>query len=337
MLISSGKSLKGLTSLKVGGTAKFLCFITSEGDLEEFHRFSLEEGLPMIVVGELTNTFFTDSEINALIAMMTIKGIRIMNEFPDSAIVELKAGENWDRAVQWSVSEGLSGIEALSGIPGSVGAAPVQNIGAYGTELADVFVRCRVYDTQEKVFKDMSLQDCQFSYRNSIFKKKDNPYVIVSVTLELKKTKPEIPAYKDVEHYFRHAKRKPTLKQIRDAILLIRSKKLPDPKMVPNCGSFFINPIVSEDVAQKLLTTEPDMPHFVVDSGVKLMAGWLIEKAGLKGKSFGNVSVSKDNALVLTTNGKATYEEVMSARDEIVEEVRDRFGVELNQEPQVIS
>lgn len=336
MLISSGKSLRGLTSIKIGGTAKFLSIITCEGDLNEFFQFSKGEKVPMIVVGELTNTFFKDDELKALIAMMNIRGIRIMEDFGDSTIIEVKAGENWDRVVSWAVSRDLSGIESMSGIPGSMGAGPVQNIGAYGTELSDVFIRARVFDRRDETYKELSLNECDFSYRNSIFKNLNNPYIIVSVTMELKKAKPEIPAYKDVETYFKKAKRRPTLKQIRNAILDIRSKKLPDPKLIPNCGSFFVNPIVSKDVAEKLLEKFPKMPYFEVESGIKLFAGWLIENTGLKGKDFGNVAIYKQNALVITTNGKASYKELQSVVNEIVERVRENFGVVLEQEPRVV-
>lgn len=336
MLISSGKSLKGLTSLKVGGTSKYLSFITSESDLIEFHKFTREKEIPMVVVGELTNTFFKDGEFNAMVAIMAIKGIRIMEDFGNSTIIEVKAGENWDRVVAWAVSRDLSGIESMSGIPGSMGAAPVQNIGAYGSEISNVFIKARVYDTRDETFKELSLNECHFSYRNSVFKKKNNPYIIISVTMELKKAKPEIPKYKDVEDYFKKAKRRPNLKQIRNAILEIRSKKLPDPKTIPNCGSFFINPIIQRDVAEKLFKKFPKIPYFESDEGIKIYAGWLIENAGLKGKDFGNVSIYKSNALVLTTNGKASYKEVENAIEEIVDKVERTFGIKLVQEPQVL-
>lgn len=336
MLISSGKSLKGLTSLKVGGTAKYLCFISSESELEEFYRFSKEEHVPMVIVGEMTNTFFGDKEIKALIAIMAMKGIRVISDFSDSSIIEIKAGENWDGVVEWSIQNGLSGIESMSGIPGSVGAAPVQNIGAYGSELSDVFVRCHVFDKNDKTFKDIGLADCKFTYRNSIFKKENNPYIIVSVTIELKKSKPELPEYKDLQEYFKHFKRRPTSKQIRNAVLEIRSKKLPDPKVVPNCGSFFTNPIIETDKAKELINQYPTIPYFQTDKGVKIPAGWLIEKSGLKGKGFGNVSISKDNALVLTTNGDATFSEIIRAREFIKKEVQKNFGILLEQEPRII-
>lgn len=337
MLLGENKSLQSMTSLKVGGTARYFGLIASSDDVSDIVNFAKENQLPFVVLGGGCNTLAPDGVLDVVIGKMAIIGTRIHKDFDTSVQVEFGAGMNWDDIVEWSVSEGLSGIEALSGIPGSVGAAPIQNIGAYGTELSKVFVSCRAISTETGKEFHISLADCDFDYRNSNFKRYSGQYVITHVTLELSKKSPAIPEYKDVKEYFKKAKRKPTLRQIRNAILEIRSKKLPDPLTIPNAGSFFVNPILDRKVVEDLLVEFPDMPFFSVsEDKVKLLAGWLIDKAGLKGADFGNVGVYPKNALVLTTNGKATYAEVSEVAEKIKDAVRDIFRIDLEVEPRLL-
>jgi UDP-N-acetylmuramate dehydrogenase len=233
----------------------------------------------------------------------------------------------------------LVGIEALSLIPGTVGASPVQNIGAYGSEVKDTIVEVEVFDTEKREFSKISNKDCNFGYRDSIFKNEaKGRYIITEVTYRLNKSLPSIPKYPGVAKYFEDMEIvTPNLSQIRDAIIYIRKEKLPDSNTTPNVGSFFKNPIVLNDVANRIKIDFPDAKFFSVDERhIKVPAGWLIENAGLKGKSFGNVSVYDKNALVLVNMKDASFEDIISARDKIIKTVKERFGIVLEQEPEII-
>jgi UDP-N-acetylmuramate dehydrogenase len=233
----------------------------------------------------------------------------------------------------------LSGLEALSLIPGTVGGTPVQNVGAYGSEVKDTIVEVEVFDIQNKIIKILSNSDCKFKYRDSIFKNEDKgKYIIITVTYRLLKNFVKIPDYPGVKRYLiENNINNPHLKEIREAIIYIRNEKLPNPKELPNVGSFFKNPIVSKEFAMRMKNQYEGLTTFPTDDGgVKIPAGWLIENAGLKGKSFGNISVYDKNALILINNGEATKEDLSTAKNEIIKIVKDKFGIELEQEPEMI-
>jgi UDP-N-acetylmuramate dehydrogenase len=290
----------------------------------------------------------------------------------DTVLIKISAGLEWDKAVEQTVEMGLSGLEALSWIPGLVGASPVQNIGAYGAEIKDTIHTVHTYDLKEEKLIDFTNQECEFEYRNSIFKKNPGRYFIYAVTFSLlkisAKTTPSVPQYKDVISYFETKKiTSPTLQEIREAIIYIRKAKLPDPKETPNAGSYFGNPIVSIEKAETLLKKFPEMPMFdfnlapsVISSplsslrmrgsmdsrihendrrgqkesiGKKLFAGWLIDKAGLKGYEKGNFSIHKDHALVIIGNEKGSLSELLEFENYIKQKVFEMFGVELVREP----
>ncbi len=269
---------------------------------------------------------------------INILGFEIIEDKNDGVIIKVGAGENWDDVVLQSVTRGFSGLEALSAIPGTVGAAPVQNIGAYGSEIKNTLVSVECFNLQSGKFENLSNADCQFAYRSSIFNGKEKgKYIITSVSLKLSKNLPKIPEYADVKKYFIDLEiENPTLLQIRDAIVGIRLSKLPDPVKSPNVGSFFKNPILEKGSEAALRAASLGFPLFETEKGLKISAGFLIEKAGLKGKSFGNISVYDKNALVLTNNGKATFAELQSAKDEIIETVKKQFGIKLQPEPNFI-
>jgi len=338
MEILEDHSLKDFTSLRVGGNARYFGIIQSEKDIEAIHKFAKSKILPLLILGKGTNTIIKDSPLPRVVGLMEFTGINIKNDFEDSVYVEAYAGELWDDLVQWAVDHEYSGIEALSAIPGTVGAAPIQNIGAYGCELSDNLVNVKVYDTDLEEFVFLGLEECHFNYRDSIFKSNLEKYIVVSITLELSKNKPEIPQYKDTQLYFAGRKTRPSLKSIRKAIVEIRSKKLPDPSVVPNAGSFFKNPILEKEVVAELLRKYPEAPYFKVnDEQIKIYAGWLIEKIGLKGKTFGeNVALHKNNSLVLITNGNATFKDIGKAKKEITELIKKKFDITLEMEPIVI-
>lgn len=337
MEILENHPLKNYSSMKIGGNAKYFSVIESPDEVALLHDFAESNNLPITVIGRGTNTIFKEGNLNRTFGLMNIKGIHLVNDFPESCQVEAMAGETWDDFVDWAVERELSGIEALSAIPGTVGAAPVQNIGAYGSELSDVFVNVRAYDLENKEFVILGLRDCDFGYRDSFFKKFPNKFVIISVTLELSKKKPEIPKYKDVQLHFLGRKTKPSLKAIRKAIIDIREKKLPNPDRIPNCGSFFKNPIIANEQAIQILQRFPEMPHYKVDEdNIKLYAGWMIEQIGFKGKVFENIAIYENNSLVLINNGKATLKELEQAKKKILSKIKDNFKIELEMEPQIL-
>jgi UDP-N-acetylmuramate dehydrogenase len=280
--------------------------------------------------------------------------------------VQIDAGLEWDKAVEQTVEMGLSGLEALSFIPGLVGASPVQNIGAYGSEVKDTIGAVHTYDIREKKFVDFQNAKCEFEYRNSIFKKNPGRYFIYAVTFNLSKETPHVPQYKDVILYFENKNvYTPSLKEIRETIIHIRKTKLPNPKETPNAGSYFGNPIISKETAEALLKKFPDMPMFDFDPSPsvippplsslrmrgsmdsrlhgndkqkykKLFAGWLIEHAGLKGYEKGNFSIHKNHALVLIGNGKGNLNELLEFENYIKQKVFEMFGVELEREPVLV-
>jgi UDP-N-acetylmuramate dehydrogenase len=273
----------------------------------------------------------------------------------NTVLVKIDAGLEWDKAVEQTVELGLSGLEALSWIPGLVGASPVQNIGAYGSEAKDTISTAHTYDTLENKFIDFKNEECEFEYRNSIFKKNPGRYFIYAVTFTLSNTlltkarpwicssvntpslSPLIPQYKDVISYFESRNiSSPTLKEIREAIIEIRKAKLPNPTETPNAGSYFGNPIISKEKADELFQKFPDMPMFDFGTNKKLFAGWLIDKAGLKGYEKDNFNIHKNHALVIIGNGKGTLEELIEFENYIKQKVFKMFGVELEREPVVV-
>ena len=331
--------IKQYSTLRVGGQFRYFGVVEKIEDLKEAINFTKEKDVKIFILGGGSNMVFSDGVINVLALKIEIKGFSVVSEADDHTDIKVGAGETWDDIVSQTVHMGLSGFESLSSIPGTVGAGPVQNIGAYGSEVKDTLLEVEVYEiTTGKIF-NIPNKDCKFGYRDSIFKNEaKGKYVIISVIYRLSKSVPLIPDYHDVKKYFiENNINAPTLKQIREAIIDIRNEKLPNPKEVPNVGSFFKNPIVLNEVAYKIIEEFPNAKFFTLkDDLTKIPAGWLIENAGLKGESFGNVSVCDKNALVLVNNGNATSEDIIKARDEIVRIIKDKFGIVLEQEPEII-
>ncbi len=284
--------------------------------------------------------------------MSSIKLVSVRPDLTENNLITIEAGLEWDKAVEQTVEMGLSGLEALSWIPGLVGASPVQNIGAYGAEVKDTIQVVHTYDMKEKKFVDFSNEECDFGYRNSIFKKNPGRYFIYAITFALARARlsvqpsmtrarlsvnPSVPQYKDVISYFESKNiLAPTLREIREAIIEIRKAKLPDPKEKPNVGSYFGNPIISKETTEKLLQKFPDIKMYEVENGMKLFAGWLIDKAGLKGYEKGNFSIHKNHALVLIGNGKGNLDELLEFESYIKQKVFEMFGVELIREPVLV-
>lgn len=329
-------NLKNITTFGLPAEVNVFKINDSQQIIEYFNKHSDE---PYFVLGGGSNIIYSSSISVKNILKIEIPGIQILEDNGHDVIVKIGAGVVWDEVVGWSINNNLSGIEALSAIPGTTGAAPVQNIGAYGAEIKDVLKSLTAYDIKNHKFIDISNKDCNFSYRQSIFKSTHkNQYIIVSVVLKLSRHLPKIPNYPAVINYFNENNiTTPTSKDIRKLIKEIRWSKLPHPEELGNCGSFFENPIVDAFLASKLKESYPDMPVYEIDNNLaKIPAGYLIESVGLKGAQMGRVGTYEKNALVLVNLGGAEYSDVLSAKNTIINAVKDKFGIELKNEPEII-
>lgn len=313
--------IKNYSSLKIGGQFRYFASVNNKDDLDDIFIFVEKHEVPIFILGGGSNIVFSDGVINVLALKIEIKNLEIIEETDEYAKIKVGAGGIWDNFIEKTIEMNLSGLESLSAIPGTVGATPVQNVGAYGSEVKDTIIGVEVFDIKENIIKNLSNKDCNFRYRDSIFKNEaKGKYIIIAVIFKLKK----------VSNNFDLLKK-------REEIINTRWSKLPRPEELPNVGSFFKNPIVSKDVADKILKDFPNGKFFDADESMtKIPAGWLIDMAGLKGKSFGNVAVYDKNALVLINTGNATKEDILNTRDEIVKIVKDKFDITLEQEPEVI-
>ena len=324
--------------MKIGGNASYVNKITSQDELQQAYKNSKKQSQPIYVIGGGSNLIAPDEGFAGVILIIQIMGTKVVEYNQQTVTVTAGAGEIWDNLVKQMVERNLSGIEAMSGIPGTVGAAPVQNIGAYGQELADTFVSLQAYDTQNDTFVTLTKVECGFAYRNSIFRSTyAGRYIITSVTLELNKKPPQPPFYDSLQKYMTGHRvdiATVTVQTIRDAVLKIRSNKLPDPTQLPNAGSFFKNPIVEKNLSDTILSSHPDMPFYPIDdSHVKIPAGWLIQTCELKGKTLHGIKVHDNNAVVLINQSANGYTDLALARQEIVNAVQQKFNITLVQEP----
>lgn len=341
MKIVENVDLSKYSTMRVGGKAKYFAEIESVDDLSEAVEFTKEKSIPLIMIGGGSNLIWQDKGFEGLVIINRIKGKKIINEDKDSAIVELASGEDWDRAVQWSVDKNLSGIEQLSYIPGRVGATPVQNVGAYGREVADVLVSVKAYDNLDEKFVTIDKKDCDFGYRTSRFKTKDKGrFLITAVVLKLSKHSAKPPFYASLEKWLEENNVTDfSPKNIRKGVIAIRTKKLPDPDIVANNGSFFANPIISYADFEDLKIKFPDVASWPTnDDKVKISAGWLIENAGFKDfhdKETGMATWDKQSLVLINERAKSS-DDVMKFKQKIVNAVQEKFGIKLEQEPEII-
>lgn len=330
---SENYSLKQHNTFGIDARAKYFFEFTEPNDLLVFLNAneSLKEE-KLIVIGEGSNILFLN-DFDGLVIHPHIPGIQIVKEDRQNIWVEVGAGEVWDEFVQYAVDFGLGGIENLSLIPGSVGAAPVQNIGAYGQEVGNVVAKVKGFDLEARLIREYSAELCEFGYRSSIFKSslKDR-FIITSVVFKLEKFPEYILNYGQVEEKAK-AKGEINLKTIREAIIEIRQSKLPDVKELGNAGSFFKNPEVDSAIAEKLKFQFENIPVYPAKNGkTKLAAGWLIEKTGWKGVREGEVGVHEKQALVLVNYGTATGQQIYDFSEKIKQSVFEKFGVDLERE-----
>ena len=287
------------------------------------------------VLGGGSNILFKNNIVKPIIKI-EIKGIEIEKENDNEIFISVGAGENWSDFVDWCVKRDYGGIENLSLIPGNVGSAPIQNIGAYGVELESVFYSCNAISVDEKQLKKFTNEDCQFSYRNSIFKEKlKNKYIITNVVFRLTKLNHKINiSYKPLKELLQKENiSKPTIKNISDLVKQIRQSKLPDPKVIGNCGSFFKNPIVSRKKFESLKLKHSLIPYYLINEGeYKIPAAWLIEKCGFKGIIDGKTGTHKNHSLVIINQGGATGKEIYNFSQKIKKSVLKKFNILLEEE-----
>jgi UDP-N-acetylmuramate dehydrogenase len=307
MTIQNNFSLKKYNTFGIEAKAKQFVAVHSIEDLNTILKEHQSE--PKFILGGGSNMLLTQ-DIQSLVIHIDLKGKKVLKEDDDFVWVESQAGENWHEFVLWTIDQNFGGLENMSLIPGNVGTTPVQNIGAYGTEIKDTFVSCEAMAIAAQVMKTFTKEDCHFGYRESIFKHEaKDQFIITSVVFKLTKRNHKInTSYGDIiKELEKQNVTTPTLKDVSNAVIAIRQSKLPDPKELGNSGSFFKNPIIAKEQYEKVHALHPEMPHYVVsETEVKVPAGWLIEKAGFKGKRFGDAGIHKNQALVLVNYGNAT-------------------------------
>ena len=328
--------LKNYVTMRLGGNARFMTDIHSSAEVAQIVQKAAAQNLHMYVLGGGSNTVVRDEGFDGLVLRNRIPGFEVVADTASDTTIKIGAGEDWDSVVKRTVDMNLIGIECLSAIPGTAGAAPVQNIGAYGQEVAETLISLEAYDIQDGQHVTLTNEQCGFSYRHSIFRGESaGRYIITSITLRLYKAAPQPPFYRAVQDYLdTNNVTLYTAKALRDAVMAIRKDKLPDPKERPNNGSFFKNAIVEDWQLSDLRAKYPDVPSYDMPDGrFKVPTGWLIEQTGLKGQLLHGMRVHDKNALVLINESAASYADLAAARDEIIGAVRDTFRIIIEQEP----
>lgn len=337
MQIQNNISLRNHNTFGIDAKAKHFVSVSSVTELEEILR--LKDYPNRFILGGGSNMLLT-KDVDALVIHVSIKGIEIVSENSTSVVVKVNAGENWHEFVLWCLEHDFGGIENLSLIPGNVGSAPIQNIGAYGVELKDVFLSCESIDVENMSMKTFSKEECKFDYRESIFKHQvKGRYIITSITLQLSKNYHKLSTdYGTISDQLKvMGIENPTIQDISKAVIAIRQTKLPNPKEIGNSGSFFKNPIISLNRFNTLKTIFPDIPSYTVsEKEVKVPAGWLIEKAGFKGKTFGDYGVHNKQALVLVNYGGAKGTDILKLAKLIQKTVRRIFNINIETEVNII-
>jgi UDP-N-acetylmuramate dehydrogenase len=293
--------------------------------------------LPRLVLGGGSNLLITRDEVDLLVLHMALAGREIVGETPGAILVRAQAGENWHAFVQWTLDQGLGGLENMSLIPGTVGASPIQNIGAYGAEVKDLFHSLTAFDFATGATRTMDAAACRFGYRDSVFKHGEGRgLAVLDVTFALPRAwRPNL-RYAELAQALQDVAA-PTPREVSDAVIAIRRRKLPDPLEIGNAGSFFKNPVVAREQCERLLDAWPNLVHHPQPDGTeKLAAGWLIDQCGWKGRSLGRAGVYPKQALVLVNNGGASGPEVLALARAIQADVQERFGVLLEPEPVMI-
>lgn len=342
MHIQENVSLRDYSTMRLGGTARYLADITNASEIPEVIQWAKAQKLPTIMIGGGSNIIWSDAGFPGLVLVNKIKGYEVISQEAEHLYVRVGAGENWDETVQKLVTTGYSGVEELSLIPGTVGATPIQNVGAYGREVKDVLVSVEAYDQEANKMVHIRGDECGFGYRTSRFKTTDKSrFFITAMTLHLLKQPPQPPFYSALQQYLEQQGATSFSPQvIRDAVIAIRSAKLPDPATVANNGSFFHNPIVSTDQARQLQNEYPGMPLWPTDeTHTKLSAAWLVEQAGFKDVHDQETGMATwtTQPLVIVNERANTTADLLRFKQKIVDAVQQKFGILLEQEPELVA
>jgi UDP-N-acetylmuramate dehydrogenase len=327
-------SLKPYNTFGIEAQTKYFYKVEDPTQLQ--HIFSQNKEIPFRIIGGGSNVLLTQN-FEGLSLLIANKGIELLDESPTGVTLEVQAGENWHDFVLWCLDQNYGGVENLSLIPGSVGAAPIQNIGAYGVELSSVFKSCKALNVDTLKEENLTKTRCEFEYRSSIFKThQKGKYIITSVCFELQKpphqTKVEYGALKSL---FKNSS--PTIQEIAAAVIAIRESKLPNPKILGNSGSFFKNPVISESHFKSLKSQYPELPSYRAPKGlVKIPAGWMIDKLGFKGSQHGDAAVHEKQALVLVNSGNASGKDILALAQKIQVAVKKAFDISLETEVNIL-
>lgn len=339
--IEENTALRPLTTLGITATADFLIHITEAKQLPEAVAFAADKQLPIFILGGGSNVVLGQDRLQCVALKVELSGREILEQTADHTDIKVGAGENWDAFVGWTVEQNLSGIEALSLIPGTVGGAPVQNVGAYGQEVKTTITNVEAFDTTTGEIAAIPNADCEFAYRDSMFKHEGkNRYIVTAVTFRLLPAdKATLPEYATLQAELdRRNITTPTIKDIRESVIAVRQARLPNPAITPTAGSFFHNPIIATEEAKRALANHPDLPNWPVDeSKTKLSAAWMVEQCGFKGQVKAGVGIYDQQALALINPGHKSAKEVLAFRDQIIAVTKQKFGVTLTMEPELIS
>lgn len=337
LVVSESVSLKPFNTFGVEVRARLFAEAHDDAEVREALALASARGIPLQVIGGGSNLLLT-ADVDALVLRMASRGLRLLGDDGEQVLVEAEAGEPWHPFVLWTLEQGLAGLENLSLIPGTVGAAPMQNIGAYGVEIKDVFAGLTAMDRLSGELRDFSLEECAFGYRDSLFKREVGRWLILRVRFKLSRALSLHLDYGPVRQRLQEqGVDAPTALDVSRAICSIRSEKLPDPAQLGNAGSFFKNPLVPAGLAERLRGEHADLVAYPqADGQVKLAAGWLIERAGWKGYRDGDAGVHRLQALVLVNYGAATGLQLLDLAQRIQANVAERFGVVLEMEPNLL-
>lgn len=337
MNIKHNISLAQYSTMRLGGNATHVCEVGSKSELQQAVLWAKDRNMPCRIIGLGSNIVWKDSGFDGLLIVNKILKFELLD---DTKLI-VGGGNNWDETVARSVEMGLSGLEFLSLIPGTVGATPIQNVGAYGAEISNILTLVRAYDSVTNTFVELANSDCGFGYRTSRFKTTDNGrYFIYEVVFGLSREQPKPPFYEALQKYLEEINTEnPSIKQIRNAVIAIRQAKLPDPNVVANNGSFFANPIVNSELFNRLLSKFPQLKYWALpDGSYKLAAGWLVEQAGFSDYHDEETSMStwKNQNLVLVNEHAKSTNDLLKFKQKIVDAVAQKFEIILEQEPELL-
>ncbi|TAL88054.1 MAG: UDP-N-acetylmuramate dehydrogenase [Rhodanobacter sp.] len=329
-------SLATLNTLRVPARTNLLADIRDAAKLPELLDFPAVRQGRLLVLGEGSNVLFT-SDFNGTVLLMSTRGVQVEND-GDSARIAVAAGERWDDFVRWTLGQGFAGLENLILVPGTVGAAPIQNIGAYGCEVAEFVESVEAWDIHERRVVTLEHATCAFAYRDSVFKHEPGRYIVTAVRFVLPRSRPLCTDYAGIaEELRRMAVDTPAPFHVAEAVVRLRTRKLPDPAVIGNAGSFFKNPIVDAALAGALKLEHPELPAWPQTGGrSKISAAWMIEAAGFKGLREGDAGISNRHALVLVNHGNASGSQLWALAQKVMLGVHEKFGVQLKPEPVVI-